>query len=203
LSGGNFPSGGQLFSDNTYHEASCHDYNMSSILSRAYATVARDTRPATLEQLRRDSRSRVRDKRVAAMVRIRKEIDFRGLRNSCFAIAEPLTIDADSTCRWQATIVIGEFIETQPDRVWRVARALGESRKADIRMASTTVLLEHLLEFHPSRMCKQFEEELSVRSNRLAQSIGGCWNFGEDQRAINRIQKVIDAAKARVARSGK
>jgi hypothetical protein len=70
-------------------------------------------------------------------------------------------------------------------------------------MASTTVLLEHLLEFHPSRMCKQFEEELSVCSNRLAKSIGGCWNFGEDQRAINRIQKVIDAAKARVARSGK
>jgi len=63
-----------------------------------------------------------------------------GVRDSYFALATPLTVDPDSTCRWQATIIVGEFIEKEPDRVWQVARQLGKSSKADIRMASSTVL---------------------------------------------------------------
>ena len=145
---------------------------MATLISRIFDQVAAIQKPPPLRQLRPDLQSARRDTRLIALVTMRKLIDSFGLRNSYFATAEPLTVDPDSTCRWQATIIIGEFIETQPDRVWQVARSLGNSRKADIRMAASTVLLEHLLEYHPTQMCALSKRSsLSVTSDSPTQLV--------------------------------
>jgi len=138
----------------------------------------------------------MRDMRLRALARIRKQIKTTGLRDRCFELAQRLTIDPDSTCRWQATIIIGEFIETDPDRVWQVARQLGTSAKSDIRMASATVLLEHLLQYHTARMGPLFRAELRLGDPRFAHAVASCWNFGSG-RTVRRIQRVIDEANQR------
>jgi len=170
---------------------------MASLIERAFTIAAADSRRRTMPELKHELQSSVRDKRLLALVRIRQQIERSGLRTGYFSLAEPLTLDPDSTCRWQATIVIGEFIETRPDKVWRVARELGQSTKPDIRMAASTLLLEHLLQYYPARMGALFEEELRACNHRLASAISCCGNFGRTSSAKTRIQQVIKLAKQR------
>jgi hypothetical protein len=171
---------------------------MASLIERIFAIVGADPRWRTIQELKGELESTIRDRRLLALVRIRRQMERRGLRSSYFTLAEHLTVDdPDSTCRWQATIVIGEFIGTQPDRVWGKARVLGQSVKADIRMAASKVLLEHLLEHYPVRMGFLFEKELKTGNRRLASAISSCGNFGDTNGAKRRIQKVIELAKQR------
>jgi len=170
---------------------------MASLISRAFESAAADPRVRTIRDLRSELQGAVRDRRLLALVRVRQQIERNGLRNGYFSLVEPLTFDPDSNCRWQATLVIGEFIETQPDKVWKVARELGRSAKADIRMAAATVLLEHLLEHYPSRMGSLFEKELKLGDRSLASAISFCANFGKTSVAKKQIQRVIAQAKER------
>jgi hypothetical protein len=169
---------------------------MASLIERIFAIVAADPRWRTIQELKGELESTIRDKRLLALVRIRRQMERSGLRTSYFSLAEHLTLnDPDSTCRWQATIFIGEFIGTQPDRVWCFARAMEQSVKADIRMAAATVLLEHLLQHYPARMGSLFEKELRTENRRLASAISSCGNFGDTNGAKRRIQRVIELAK--------
>jgi hypothetical protein len=91
--------------------------------------------------------------------------------------------------------VIGEFIETRADQVWAVARELAKSPVTDIRVAASTVLLEHLLEYHPTVMIPRFEAELAAGDPRFRQSVGMCFNFNRGP-SKRRVQRLIDQAKA-------
>lgn len=169
---------------------------MSSLLLRIDRLIDADPKRRSIGELRRQLRSTTRDNRLAALARIRKQIHATGLQDGYFALAKPLTVDPDSTCRWQATIVVGEFIEKEPDRVWQVARQLGKSSKADIRTASSTVLLEHLLQYHTPRMASRFLAELDLGDLRFAKAVASCWNFGSGP-TKRRIQRIIDEAARR------
>jgi hypothetical protein len=168
---------------------------MTTTLKRALWAVTADPRRRSQAELRIELRSRDRDRRVRALLRIRHQIERSGLREGYFDLARKHVCDSDSTCRWQATIVIGEFIPTQRDRVWGVALELAKSRVADVRMASSTVLLEHLLECHPRIMIPRFRTELAQGSEMFRRSVGSCWNFG-NARTRRPIQRLIDEARA-------
>ena len=169
---------------------------MSLLLLRINRLVDADPKRRSIGELRRQLRSTTRDNRLVALARIRKQIHMTGVRDSYFDLAVPLTVDPDSTCRWQATIVIGEFIDKEPGRVWQVARQLAKSSKADIRMASSTVLLEHLLEYHTTTMAPLFLAELALGDLRFAKAVASCSNFG-NRRTKRRIQRIIDEGKRR------
>jgi hypothetical protein len=94
------------------------------LLTQIDRLLSRDPKPRTISQLRTKLRSKSVRERLTALLRIRKQIEMSGLRRGYFSLVQPLTLDADSTCRWQATIIIGEFIEDDPERVWRAARQL-------------------------------------------------------------------------------
>ena len=104
-----------------------HDGFVRTLLNRIDKLIEADPRPRSIRELRRQLRSTTRDTRLVALTRMRKQIEATGLRKGYFELAKAITMDSDSTCRWQATIIIGEFIETAPDRVWPVARQLGMS----------------------------------------------------------------------------
>jgi hypothetical protein len=116
-----------------------------------------------------------------------------GRRREYLELAEPLTRDRDSHCRWQATIIVGEFIKSTPARVWEVARQLATSRNADVRMAAATLLLEHLLEHHPAKMLPLFRAEV-LRSALFARTVASCWNFGRGE-ARRQIRNLIERAR--------
>jgi hypothetical protein len=152
-----------------------------------------NTRHRSIRELRTQLPSRSRDVRLGALARIRKQIEASGLRRGYFSLVRPLTNDPDPTCRWQATIIIGEFIESDPERVWRVARRLATSPDKDVRIAASTVLLEHLLEHHPESVSALVHQELDRGDSRFASAVALCWNFGRN-RTKRMIQRVIDEA---------
>jgi hypothetical protein len=166
---------------------------MTTLLRRVRRLVDADPNPRSFRELRLQLRSSVRDTRLTALVRVRKQIEITGLRDNYLTLVEPLAVDPDSTCRWQATAIVGEFIKTEPDRVWQVARVLGKSRNADIRMASSTLLPEHLLQHHTISMTKLVRSELELGDPRFAAAVASCWNFGNGRKK-RQIQEVIDQA---------
>ena len=68
------------------------------------------------------------------------------------------------------------------------------SPKADVRAAAATVLLEHLLQYHPKKMITRFRQELRGGDKRFADALDSCWNFGSRANE-QKIQTLLDEAR--------
>ncbi|MCA1558995.1 MAG: aminopeptidase P N-terminal domain-containing protein [Acidobacteria bacterium] len=164
------------------------------IRSRVAGVEVRDLSP-TLDSMRR-LKSEAEIAVIDRATRIGGEAILEAMRST-----EPGVLESE-TCRWQATITIGEFIDSKPTRVWAVARRLATSPKRDLRAAASAVLLEHLLECQSTRMIPVIRAEPTRGDRRFASAIAMCWNFGT-ARTRSRIQKIIDAAGDVVTRRRK
>jgi hypothetical protein len=86
--------------------------------------------------------------------------------------------------RWQAIIVIADFIQKEPDAIWSFILRWGSNADEDLRTAIATCLLEHLLEHYFSRFFPQVEE--AVRGNALlADTFSKCWKIGQAKEEAN------------------
>jgi len=81
--------------------------------------------------------------------------------------------DSNNTCRWQALIVVGEFIKTHPDDVWPVIEQYGQHKDKDMRTGVACVLLEHLLEHHRRRFGRR-AERLASKSPKFKYTLDMC-----------------------------
>jgi hypothetical protein len=95
-----------------------------------------------------------------------------------FDLARSLIGDPDNDCRWQAMIVIGEFIADNPEGVWDVICEFGVSEDDDMRAAVSTILLEHLLEHDFARYFPSVKERVESGARLLADTLRNCWIFG-------------------------
>lgn len=86
--------------------------------------------------------------------------------------------DDEDDPRWQAIIEVGEYIETEPNEVWRFILKWGKHPCDDVRTADATCLLEHLLEYH---FWKYFRRVRNVcRQNKyFADTFLNCWQLGQ------------------------
>jgi hypothetical protein len=94
-------------------------------------------------------------------------------------LARPLIADPDNDCRWQALIVVGESVRTDPEAVWEVICEHGVSEDEDMRAGVATVLLEHLLECHFDAYFPRLKEQIEAGSRFLADTLSRCWAFGQ------------------------
>jgi len=99
--------------------------------------------------------------------------------------------------RWQAIIRISEFIETQPEAVWKFAHRWGKHAQADLRMAVATCLLEHLLEHHFDALFPRVRRA-ALESARFANSLELCAPFGQAELPKNAAR--IDRLKRDLGR---
>lgn len=93
-----------------------------------------------------------------------------GRPRAYLAIAKSALDDRDNDCRWQAAIVIGEFIPFCPEEVWTVVEQYGVSKDDDMRTCVSTVLLEHLLDHYPNRFrtrCRALARESKLFADVL------------------------------------
>ena len=103
--------------------------------------------------------------------------------------------DGEMDARWQAIIAVSEFVESEPEVVWLFARKWGAHPDDDLRMAISTCVLEHLLEFHFDAFISRVEE--AAHANQLfADTVGSCWKLGQSDEPTNAAR--LDRLKASI-----
>jgi len=130
--------------------------------------------------------------RLQALRMMREEIAAGGRPEHYLPIACPLIGDTNNDCRWQALIVVGESVESNPAAVWDVICQHGESPDEDLRTGVATVLLEHLLEYHFDEYFPLLKERIEAGSGMLRDTLRRCWAFGQ---AEPRWQEVIELTR--------
>ena len=91
-------------------------------IHKMFRLVERTDVRCTVEKIATLARSRSAQRRLEALVRMRHQIRTGGPRVGYLAVARRLVADPDNDCRWQALIVVGEFIDVKPSAVWQVVR---------------------------------------------------------------------------------
>jgi len=94
-----------------------------------------------------------------------------------FDIAKSLVADKNNDIRWQALIVIGEYIPegTKNDDIWDlIERLCGID---DMQNALSTVLLEHLLEYDYDNTCRRINSVTEEKSQYVQDLLDRCWSF--------------------------
>lgn len=99
--------------------------------------------------------------------------------------------DSDNGCRWQATIVVGEFIESHPAEVWEVVCEHGDSPDEDMRDAMATCLLEHLLEYHFDWVLPKLRERITIGHRMLADTLHRCWPMGDVEARWGEVDQLL------------
>jgi hypothetical protein len=160
-------------------------------LKRIWNAAARRDRRAPLGELRGLLGSRRPAHRLLGLVLMRQQLATGTGARSYLRLARPLVADRDNTCRWQALIVVAEFIAAEPEAVWRVVQRYGRVADADLRAGISSVLLEHLLDQHARRFIPRVRAELQRGNAAFADTVARCWSFGRRD-----VQRLIDAAAA-------
>ena len=108
--------------------------------------------------------------------------------------------------RWLAIILVGEFVETDPEPIWPFIGKWGRDRQRDLRDAIATCLLEHLLEHHFAAYFPRVEEAARTSAN-FADTFLRCWKFGQsnargNSQRYNRLVRQIELKREQRRTSG-
>jgi hypothetical protein len=129
-----------------------------------------------LSELARSSRAEERQRSLRVM---RERIEAGEPPWDYLELGRRLVGDADNDCRWQALVVVGESVESNPEAVWQVVLEHGVSEDEDMRTGVATMLLEHLLEHHFDLIFPRLKERIETGSVLLADTLARCWPFGQ------------------------
>jgi hypothetical protein len=163
-------------------------------LQRVWASAQRDDHRRDPRVLARLATSSDPDERLLTLALVRRQIGAGEPPEPYLSIARKLVTDPDNDCRWQALIVVGEAIATNPDSVWEVIAEYGSSPDEDMRTAIATVLLEHLLEAHFDRYFPRVRARTLSGDRLFAEMVSMCWVGTPRSPGRLKIQHVLDVA---------
>ncbi len=144
-------------------------------LKRAFERAAGEFQSIPIPKLAEMCRSRSADRRLLALMLMRRQMERRGPIRGYLPMAKRLIVDANNNCRWQALIVIGEFIRGTPEVVWPIVLRCGSSADDDMRTGVACVLLEDLLEHHRSKFERLVTRHIQDGNEMLADTLARCW----------------------------
>lgn len=173
-----------------------------AILKKAWNEADAITDPVTMKSLRVMSSSADAYQRLLALMIVRRKIREDADPRDYFAFAYKMITDSDNNCRWQAVIVIGESIKTDPDAVWKVVSEFGDSEDEDMRNAIACVLLEELLDNDFARYFPRVRSEVSKGRTRFLKTLNMCWfddckgpNYERAQRYLEKGPRGVTAPR--------
>ncbi len=147
----------------------------------------------TIDDFARMLKSRNADTRLRRLFKMREQITGQPPKGY-FSLAKRLIGDSDNDCRWQSLIVIGEYVQSNPQDVWRIILKHGESDDEDMRMGVATCLLEHLLEYYFSEFFPRVMKE-AIRSPLFADTLSRCGAFGQAKRNWRKAERVLQGVR--------
>jgi len=106
--------------------------------------------------------------------------------------------DGEEDPRWQAMIVIAEFLADDPEPICAFILRWGSYPDGDLQSAVASCLLEHLLQMHFAQFFP--EVEAHVRRNAVfAETFSRCWKFGQADDAPNsaRFDALLEFVRSR------
>lgn len=107
--------------------------------------------------------------------------------------AERLILDPDNNCRWQAFIAIGEFIQRAAPLVWGIVIKYGASPDEDMRDATATVLLEHLLDYEFEEYFALTRKEIDAGNAMLLDTLQRCWPLDNSEEQWREVVAYLQA----------
>ena len=135
-----------------------------------------------------------KDERLRGLLHIRYLINHDRETSDFFDLAVKHIEDKDSDCRWQAIIIIGEFLNTRQDDIWNIIITHGSSDNSDIRTAIATVLLEHFFEENSNLFDAKFEtisKEISKGNKNLIDTLSICRFDLPENSQIEQMNKLL------------
>jgi len=120
-------------------------------------------------------RDRDAGRRLLGLLLARRRIERGDLPGDYLALGQSLVADADNNCRWQALIVVGENVKSDPEAVWAVVERFGDSPDDDMRTGVACVLLEELLEAWFDEYFPRVRDLIRGGRTRFAACLRMCW----------------------------
>jgi hypothetical protein len=157
---------------------STHTMRSRQEFRNIWKSVRSDNHFYPMSILAAQCKSRNSSVRLRALLKMRQQLN-GGVPKGYFRLAKKLVADRDNDCRWQAIIVVGEYIRTHPASVWRIIERYGSSDDEDMRAAIATVLLEHLLEGR-FRTYHSRARRKANQSEEFADTLRRCWLSGRE-----------------------
>lgn len=142
-----------------------------------------------LDELTSLARSQNVDDRKRALAAMRAA--YTSTHPEYLEIARGMIADVDNNCRWQATIVVGEFIQTHPAVVWEVVCEHGDSPDEDLRDAIATCLVEHLLEYHFDWVLPKLRKRITAGHRMLANTLRRSWPMGAAEARWSQFDQLL------------
>jgi hypothetical protein len=92
--------------------------------------------------------------------------------------------DGEEDPRWQAIMLIEEFVEAEPEAILPFVLKWGSHEQEDLRTAIAVLLVEHLLEFHFDLVFPRIEKA-SLESTLFADTFLRAWKLGQAKEPHN------------------
>jgi len=92
--------------------------------------------------------------------------------------------DGQEDPRWQAIMLIEDFVEDQPEEILRFVLKWGSHQQEDLRSAIACLLLENLLKVHFESLFSRVEEAAKVNP-LFADTFLKCWKLGRAKEEAN------------------
>lgn len=163
-------------------------------LHKAWAEADAISRSIPLDRLKQMASSAKARERLLALAVVRKQIEAGAKPSEFLDFARGLVRDRDNNCRWQAVIVIGESIKSDPNAVWDVVAEFGNSPDDDMRAAIGCVLLEHLLDKYFEWFFPLAQDQVRRGRHRFLDTIRMCW-FNNRGANYEHAQRWIEEAR--------
>lgn len=179
------------------------------LLNEVWEQVHANTTPLDFQEIVVLTTSPDKEKRLFALLSMQELMDAGNSPSVYFEMAHTMMRDPDNTCRWQALIVIGHFLEDNPDAVWQVVREFGGSGDEDMRAGVACVLLEALLEAHFEDYFPKVRKWILLGPVTVAETLDMCWFDGCQGNRYKRVQNLLrnvargrpDASPSRLRRN--
>ena len=103
--------------------------------------------------------------------------------------------EAERDPRWQAIMLIEDFVETEPEAILSFVLKWGRHEQEDLRTAIAVLLVEHLLEFHFQLIFPHIEKA-ALGNCLFADTFLRAWKLGEAKESGNSAR--FDALRVRL-----